>query len=69
MNIKEYVLNGVTIKEYVADALLADDTLRKQRLDICNTCEYKSDIICNKCYCILKVKVSYKGSSCPERKW
>lgn len=50
----------------------------KQRLEICNKCEYNNKGICKICGCILKAKVrasfplDAEGKSidgCPEKKW
>lgn len=44
---------------------------QKERLNICNTCEYKIEItnMCGKCLCYLPWKVELAPASCPEQKW
>jgi len=41
----------------------------EKRKKICDTCEHSGGWICNKCGCILPVKVRIKNSECPLRKW
>lgn len=52
--------------------------LAKQRLDICNKCEYNKNGICEICGCILKAKTrvdfpldenNKSIDGCPEKKW
>jgi hypothetical protein len=44
---------------------------RKQRLDICHTCEHYVNITkqCSQCGCVLPLKVKFGKSSCPKGKW
>ena len=55
----------------VADKTLTDDTTIKERVDICNQCEFrfKPTNQCLKCGCLLKTKTSFASSSCPIGKW
>lgn len=36
---------------------------------VCNTCEHNGGWICNKCYCILPIKIRIASSTCPLDKW
>jgi hypothetical protein len=69
MNIKTKIIDGVTIYEHDSTPLLASEELRTQRTNICDSCEHKTGPMCSKCFCIIAVKVSYSGSSCPIEKW
>jgi hypothetical protein len=69
MNIKTKIVDGVTIYEHNSTSLLAPEELRTQRTNICDSCEHKAGPMCSKCFCIIAVKVSYSGSSCPIEKW
>ena len=46
-----------------------------KRLAICKKCEYFKDtplvkqIYCDKCKCVMKMKVYMKGATCPIQKW
>jgi len=46
---------------------------RKERLDICDSCEFcvlvKQKKRCTKCGCRVDLKASRKTSDCPEGKW
>ena len=42
----------------------------KARLDICNNCEFLNALHqCQKCGCVMPVKVTLKHASCPIGKW
>jgi len=46
-----------------------------KRLEICKQCEYFThtpivkQIYCDKCKCVIKLKVYMKGAKCPIQKW
>lgn len=79
----ELLSNGILIIEgycrWLYDIITGrTKALSKERLDICNQCEYNKNGICDICGCILKAKVRVKfdldenGKSidgCPEKKW
>lgn len=69
MTINTKIVNGVTIYEHDSTSLLSSEELKIQRTNICNSCEYKTDTMCSKCFCIIAVKVSYTSSACPLEKW
>jgi hypothetical protein len=69
MSIKTKIIDGITIYEHDSTSLLASEELKNQRSDICTICEFKTGPMCSKCFCLLVVKVSYAGSSCPIGKW
>lgn len=52
---------------------LADDKLKKERLDICEKCPFKEQrrfyAVCAKCGCVLTAKTSWLGAACPIGKW
>lgn len=47
--------------------------LAEQRIDICNTCEFKAEQIgipvCGVCHCPLLGKTHSPENSCPKEKW
>lgn len=44
--------------------------LHQKRMQICDSCEYKSDLgVCKKCFCVLAVKTRVKQFHCPLDKW
>jgi len=49
----------------------SDQELIKQRMDICNSCEWlnKRLVQCRKCGCFMKLKSTLKQASCPLDKW
>lgn len=51
--------------------IFAPYNTQKERLDICNECEYldKESTRCIQCGCNIKWKISYSSSECPKRKW
>lgn len=48
-----------------------DEEQYKERLNICNQCEYKNHVlgICKKCGCLLREKAKHTRASCPIGKW
>lgn len=48
-----------------------NEDVQKQRLDICNDCEFivENKSRCGKCGCFLQAKTKWKTSSCPIGKW
>jgi len=49
---------------------IADKKIQKQRYDICQTCEHLTLIkTCNKCGCIMPLKVKKSSATCPLEKW
>ena len=50
--------------------LLCSERVSQDRINICNTCEYKTKInTCSVCKCILPLKVKFMFSDCPKGKW
>jgi uncharacterized paraquat-inducible protein A len=49
--------------------------VRKERLDICRSCEYAvslpliSQKQCSVCKCVIELKTAVKATSCPKDKW
>jgi hypothetical protein len=42
---------------------------KQERLDICNTCEYRKENVCKLCGCFLSAKATWATSECPAAKW
>jgi len=51
--------------------MFVDQPTAQARYDICKPCEFfKKELTqCAKCGCIMKVKVKFEKSKCPEGKW
>jgi protein-arginine kinase activator protein McsA len=49
----------------------ATEEEQKNRLDICNSCEFffKPTKQCKKCGCVMSAKTSLKNVTCPIGKW
>ena len=72
-----YILNGYF--NFLIDFILKKSSQKSQeRLQICKQCEFNNNGICEKCGCIIKVKVKVDFledengitiDGCPERKW
>lgn len=52
-----------------AGAPITDDTIVKDRLKICESCEHYNQGSCKRCGCNLGLKVLLNTSSCPIGKW
>jgi hypothetical protein len=48
---------------------LVSSEIQKERMDICNACNYYVNNKCKKCGCQLKVKTQFAGAKCPLNKW
>lgn len=73
----KYIIKGYI--KFIKDFIKGTQTYKsKQRLNICNQCEFNNNGICKKCGCIIKVKVKVDFledengitiDGCPEKKW
>jgi hypothetical protein len=73
----KYIFEGYF--KYIKDLIYNTSTYKsRNRYNICKQCEFNNHGICEKCGCIIKVKVKVdfledeNGISldgCPERKW
>ena len=61
---------GDVVKEF-DKSLLMKEEVRKERLSICNECEYfkKELSMCKKCGCNMKLKTKLYAAKCPIDKW
>lgn len=61
------ILSGVLS----GDGLMVEESVQKNRLDICSTCEFfiKESVRCTKCGCFMNTKTMFKKVSCPVGKW
>ena len=58
--------------EKVAADEKTDDTLYRQRLDACQTCDHLIAGVCMKCGCYVEFRAAFKKMKCPnvrDRKW
>jgi len=66
---------GASLRDSAAEVLknpkLVPRKVRKERLDICHSCEfYLPDTDqCGQCQCILGIKASFEAMDCPLDKW
>lgn len=66
VNTAKDVVNGVVL----GDGLAVDETIYKQRIDLCSLCEFlREDGRCSKCGCFMKTKTLFKKACCPLGKW
>ncbi len=42
---------------------------QSDRLKICKKCKYNNNGMCMDCFCVIKLKVKIKSTSCPQGKW
>lgn len=53
--------------------MLVSEDIKKERLNLCNSCEYlqvnKLANTCGECNCIIHLKVQVESQSCPIGKW
>lgn len=51
--------------------VFATEEKQKERLDICQKCDYFSyrQSRCRQCGCFMKQKVKFESSECPIQKW
>ncbi len=43
--------------------------LAKERIAICNPCEFRNGLLCGECGCFLKAKVRDEHEHCPKNLW
>ena len=48
---------------------LVSPKIRKERLNLCYSCEFIKKPICSKCKCLLHLKTLFTGQQCPIGKW
>jgi hypothetical protein len=49
--------------------IIASKELIKNRMSICEGCEFKKDVRCLICGCFLTYKVGLSAENCPKGKW
>jgi hypothetical protein len=74
-SVPQQVLNltqavGRVIKGIVSgEQIIADEDTRKERISICEGCEFLSGSRCSKCGCVTAKKVALQTEHCPIKKW
>jgi len=48
---------------------IASEEKRKERITICESCEFFKLFFCKSCGCYLPFKTRIQDSKCPEKKW
>lgn len=53
------------------DRKIRDESIVKNRMDICNSCEYliKTTKQCSECGCFMVFKTTLANAECPKGKW
>ncbi|MBQ7834476.1 MAG: hypothetical protein IJ385_01715 [Ruminiclostridium sp.] len=71
-------INGDDVKKTIDELIMtmpedkkADDTLYRQRLDICKSCDELINGMCGKCGCYVELRALQKVRRCPHelKKW
>jgi hypothetical protein len=60
-------LKAIFIFIYRGDTV--NEELYKQRLSLCNSCDYREDKKCGVCGCSIKLKTKWTSETCPKNKW
>lgn len=70
-NLAQFSFNVVRSALNSEDSLLVSEEVRKQRMDICKSCDYydAKQVRCRQCGCFLESKVRFAIDSCPLSKW
>ena len=70
------MINPLHIIQGMINAINPDEAVEamaKERMDICNTCPEKTEMlgqtVCGVCHCLLQLKTRSTDSSCPLGKW
>lgn len=73
---KDRVIEDERETHGVPEKLQATQTQREKRLSICETCEFRKKLFgatkyhyCQKCGCVIDLKVLFKWAVCPIGKW
>ena len=48
---------------------IVPEEVKKERLNICSSCEYYKDNRCSQCGCFMNIKAEWADQQCPLRKW
>ena len=48
---------------------IVPEEVKKERLDICSSCEYYKDNRCAQCGCFMSIKTEWAEQECPLKKW
>jgi len=71
--LERLVRGAVGIAKNITGVGLTTDEVKKQRLDICKSCEYlikkNKILICGKCGCFVMLKAKVVKENCPLNKW
>ena len=60
-----------TLVNLVSDPRPVPNAIHKERMDVCNSCEYQRDGKCDLCGCVLVLKCRMNNARCPAQppKW
>jgi len=59
----------IAIHKRITGRTLAPTEVQKERMNICNACNYYVNNRCKKCGCQLRAKTQLAAASCPLKKW
>ena len=58
------------VSRHVVDGFTKVDLPQyKERIEICNGCEFHENGHCNECGCMLSIKAWWRSENCPIDKW
>lgn len=49
--------------------VLANASITKTRIEVCDVCEHKTGVRCSKCGCFISLKTAVATANCPIGKW
>lgn len=58
-----------SVKHITTGMKTVPEEVKKERLDICNSCEHYKDNRCAQCGCFMSIKAEWAEQQCPLKKW
>lgn len=55
--------------ELIREEDRASEEAYATRLEVCLSCEKRSEALCMACGCYIELRAAVKGNQCPYRKW
>jgi hypothetical protein len=56
-------------KSLIKAIVNADDTFSDERKATCETCPFRTGLVCGECGCFIAIKTMEKSNYCPQNKW
>jgi hypothetical protein len=70
MKVEETIVNGIPVQSNIYEP--SDMSTQEQKdtwMGVCNTCEYKKDVQCKYCGCLIESLTILTTGKCPANKW